>query len=637
MRCAGHGVHNRGLPFFLCAVGVPDEADVKGLAFADGQGRVGVLALLGHERGERRAAGAGDDRGDVLREAVDHRSVRGVAVALPDRAAVNRRRLRARESIVSKPRSQTNLSGSSRSRNVPMIFMPASSWLSTKLASNRSMRTSRIPGWRVYCRSSTIGDQRIVEGSQRTGVMARSSTVALDGARWWRLERRAGETLRAALERTLREAIVSGSLRAGVRLPGSRALACDLGVSRGVVSDAYAQLEAQGLLVSRMRAAPTVASISRPPKQQPDSRPREAIARFDLTPTTPDVMLFPLSRWLAASQRAARQVGPTLLDYRDPRGEWRLRQTLADHLGRTRGVIADPHQIIITQGAAQSVQLLVQTLRARGATSLALEDPSHTAQHERARAAGLTVLAQPVDEHGLIVEGLEGDAVLVTPAHQFPTGSVLSGERRRQLLAWAAAGDRLIFEDDYDAEFRYDTEPVRSLQGLAPNRVAQIGTVSKTLAPGLRLGWIVAPDQITDELEREKRLADDFSPSLDQLALAEIMSRGDYHRHVRSARSVYRRRRDTLLAALARHLPELEEAGAAAGMHLLLRLPTTIDDATLSSGVSKVGVRAPALSAFCIDRNDLRGLVIGYGRLHESAVEHATRALAHAVREQLAA
>ena len=459
--------------------------------------------------------------------------------------------------------------------------------------------------------------------------------MVLDEARWWQLERRAGETLRAALERTLREAIVSGSLRTGVRMPSSRALARELGVSRGVVSDAYAQLEAQGLLVSRSRAVPTVASVSRPPEQRPESRPREPGVRFDLTPTMPDVMLFPLSRWLAAAQQAARQAGPTVLDYRDPRGEWTLRQALADHLGRTRGVIADPDQIIVTQGTAQSAHLLFRVLRARGASSLALEDPSHATQHERARSAGLIVAPQPVDEHGLIVAGLTGDAALVTPAHQFPTGSVLSGARRRELLTWAGQSDRLILEDDYDAEFRYDGEPVRALQGLAPDRVVQIGTVSKTLAPGLRLGWIVAPDHITDELEREKRLADDFSPSLDQLALAELLRRGDYHRHVRRARNVYRRRRDTLLTALARHLPEHQATGAAAGMHLLLRLPSTTDDAALSARASNIGVRAPALSAFCIDQTDLRGLVIGYGRLHEQAVEHATRALARVIREQL--
>lgn len=285
---------------------------------------------------------------------------------------------------------------------------------------------------------------------------------------------------------------------------------------------------------ARARAVPVVSGVAGRQEPQPGGRLAERPLRHDLTPTTPDGLLFPTSRWLAACQREAREAGPAALDYRQPRGEQLLRERLADHLGSTRGVIADPDQIVVTQGTAQSIHLLLAVLRGRGATSLAVEDPSHTTQHERARAAGLRLIAHPVDEQGLVVNGLRGDAVLVTPAHQFPGGSVLSGERRRELLAWAGARGRLIFEDDYDAEFRYDGEPVRALQGIAPDRVVQLGTVSKTLAPALRLGWLVAPGRLVDALEREKRFADDFSPALDQLALAEFLRSGDYHRHIRA-------------------------------------------------------------------------------------------------------
>jgi GntR family transcriptional regulator / MocR family aminotransferase len=454
-------------------------------------------------------------------------------------------------------------------------------------------------------------------------------------SRWWRLDPRPGESLRSALERTLRESILCGTLREGVRLPSSRSLARDLGVSRGVVVDAYAQLEAQGLLVTHPRAVPTVAALPRRPGRGREPQPRPAPARYDLTPTTPDVLLFPLARWLASHHHAARQAGTTVLDYRRPRGEHALRQGLAEHLGSSRGVIAEPDQIVVAQGTAQSVHLLLRVLRERGARSLAVEDPSHTTQHERARATGLSLVAQSVDEQGLMVDRLRGDAVLVTPAHQFPTGSVLSGERRRQLLAWAAEDDRLILEDDYDAEFRYDREPVRALQGLAPERVVQLGTVSKTLAPALRLGWLVVPHRLVEDVEREKRLADDFSPAIDQLALAEFLRRGDYHRHIRRVRAVYRRRRDSVLTALARHLPDLEVAGIAAGVHLLLRLPRDADDTSLSLKALEAGIRVPPLSSFCLRRTDLRGLVIGYGRLHESAVDYAIRALARALRPHL--
>ena len=454
-------------------------------------------------------------------------------------------------------------------------------------------------------------------------------------ARWLKLERRPGETLRAALERTLRDEIRAGTLREGVRLPSSRALALSLGVSRGVVSDAYGQLEAQGFLVTRPRAAPTVAGVPQAVASPREPEPAVLRPRYDLTPTTPDVTLFPLARWIAASQQVARRAGPVTLDYGESRGERVLREALADHLGRTRGVTAEPDRIVVVQGTAQAVDLLLRLLRLRGATRVAVEDPSHARQHERIRALGFELVPQPVDDRGLVVAGLAADAVLVTPAHQFPTGSVLSGERRRELLAWARESGGLIVEDDYDAEFRYDREPIRALQGLAPQHVVQLGTVSKTLAPALRLGWLVAPPDLADDAERTKRLLDDFSPALDQLTLAELLTSGAYHRHVRRARSVYRARRDRLVAALAQELPGLAIEGVAAGVHVLLRLPPGVDDAAVAETASRARIAVPPLSAFRVRTAGDGGLVIGYGRLHEAAVGAATRALARVVRTHL--
>jgi GntR family transcriptional regulator/MocR family aminotransferase len=348
------------------------------------------------------------------------------------------------------------------------------------------------------------------------------------------------------------------------------------------------------------------------------------------------VTLFPLARWLAAAQHVARRASSATLDYREPRGEHALRTALADHLGRTRGVIAEPEQIVVVQGTAQGVYLLLRILEARGASRVAVEDPSHTTQHERIRAFGFELVAQPVDDDGMVVAGLDADAVLVTPAHQFPTGSVLSGERRRDLLAWSRESGGLIVEDDYDAEFRYDREPVRALQGVAPEQVVQLGTVSKTLAPALRLGWLVTPAALADDAQRTKRLLDDFSPALDQLTLAELLTNGHYDRHVRRARAVYRTRRDRLLAAIAKHLPELAIEGVAAGVHLLLRLPRGIDDRAVADSARDAGIAVPPLSAFRIRPSDTGGLVIGYGRLHESAVAAATRTLAKQIRAHLA-
>ncbi|HEY3183858.1 MAG TPA: PLP-dependent aminotransferase family protein [Gaiellaceae bacterium] len=460
--------------------------------------------------------------------------------------------------------------------------------------------------------------------------------MAFDEASWLRLERRdPGETLRAALGRALRDAILAGALREGVRLPASRALAQQLGVSRGVVSDAYAQLEAQGFLVTRARAAPLVAAVPQRVvvRHAPDES--EPAPRYDFTPTSPDPNLFPLRRWLAAAQHVGRRASASTLGYGDPRGERVLREALADHLGRTRGVVADPEQIVIVQGTAQGVDLLLRVLRERGASRVAVEDPSHTTQHERIRAHGLELVACPVDGDGIVVDGLDADAALVTPAHQFPTGCVLSGDRRRRLLAWSREGGGLIVEDDYDSEFRYDREGVRSLQGLAPAHVVLLGTVSKTLAPALRLGWMVAPAGLADEVHRAKRLVDDFSPALDQLALAELLTRGDYDRHLRRARAVYRARRDRLLAALSKYLPELPAEGIAAGVHLLLRLPAGVDDAAVARDAAAVRIRVPPLSAFRVVPTDAAGLVVGYGLLHEEAVTPATRALAAVVRAHL--
>ena len=456
-----------------------------------------------------------------------------------------------------------------------------------------------------------------------------------DESSWISIDRAPGETLRAALRRTLRNAVRDGALRAGTRLPASRVLARQLGVSRGVVTDAYAQLEAEGFLVVRERLAPVVAGVAAQPRRRSDAHSPARAPRYDLTPTTPDVMRFPLRQWLAAYQKSARRTAPATLDYREPRGELALREVLADHLGRTRGVIAEPGQIIVVQGTAQGFDLLLRSLAARGARRVAVEDPSHTTQHERIRAHGIDLVAQPVDRHGVTVDGLDADALLVTPAHQFPTGCVLTGARRRALLAWADADDALFVEDDYDSEFRYDREPVRALQGLAPERVVYLGTVSKTLAPALRLGWVVAPFDTVADLERAKRLADDFSPVLDQLALAALIADGEYDRHLRRARRSYRARRDALVTALGEQLPGLVVDGIAAGVHVLLRLPGGVSDAVVADEAACAGIRVPPLSAFRITPSNAGGLVIGYGRLHESAVGAATRALATVIRRHI--
>jgi GntR family transcriptional regulator / MocR family aminotransferase len=456
--------------------------------------------------------------------------------------------------------------------------------------------------------------------------------MAIDRASWLRLDRRQAETLRASLERTLREAIVGGALRPGVRLPSSRALAAQLGVSRGVVTEAYGRLEAQGFLVSRTKAVPVVAEVARPAPTAEQLEAEPKAPRFDFIPTTPDVTLFPSRRWAAAVLEASRAAPVASFDYGDPRGERELRKVLADQLGQTRGVVADPARILVVQGVAQGIDLLGRVLAERGARRVVVEDPSLDSQPRRIRAHGLEVVGRRVDADGLVVEGLRGDAVVVTPAHQFPSGAVLSGGRRRALLEWAIRQRGFVIEDDYDAEFRYDREPVRALQGLYPERVAYLGTTSKSLAPALRLGWLVVPAELADDAVRIKHLLDVCSPPIAQLALARFIRSGEYDRQVRRVRTIYRRRRDRLLAALDRELSGLAVEGVAAGIHVLLRLPPGLDDRLVASEAERDGVRVIPLSTYQFARSEQGGLVLGYGRIHEDALDEAVSALARAVR-----
>jgi GntR family transcriptional regulator/MocR family aminotransferase len=468
--------------------------------------------------------------------------------------------------------------------------------------------------------------------------MTRASDSQFDEASPWALERRPGESLRSCLERTLREAIREGSLRAGVELPASRRLAAQLGVSRGVASDAYAELEAQGYLEVSARRAPIVAAVPHAaPKTAPLAAPTRPVPRFDMTPTTPDVTLFPAQRWASLLNEAVRGAPAAALDYGNPQGDRALRERLADELGRTRGVICEPSQIIIVQGSAQGIDLALRTLRNTGARRIAVEDPSLARQHRQIVGLDLELVGQPVDREGLIVERLDADAVIVSPAHQFPTGEVLSGWRRRELLDWSRATDGLVIEDDYDAEFRYDREPVRALQGMHPEGVMYLGTTSKTLAPALRLGWLVVPERIVEPMTALKELLDDFSPTLEQLAFALLIERGHYQRHIRKTRAIYRARRDRLTTALGEQLPQLPVSGVAAGLSVTLKLPAEVDDRELERTARDAGIALEGLTRYSINDHGQPGLVIGYGRLHESAVSPAVKALAAIVQRELTA
>jgi GntR family transcriptional regulator/MocR family aminotransferase len=422
-------------------------------------------------------------------------------------------------------------------------------------------------------------------------------------------------------------------LRTGTRLPSSRALAQALGVSRGVISDAYDQLVSEGYLEVRARAAPRVAAVMGTTPAPPELPPSNW--QHDFVATTPDVSLFPRRAWIRAVDRSLRVAPDNAFDYGDHRGRPELRQALSGYLARVRGVRIDPGRIVVTQGFTQALDLLSRVLAAQGRTTIAVETPSLPDGWETVRESRLRVVGCPVDGQGIRVDplaSLGANAVIVTPAHQFPTGAVLAPARRSALVAWAESADALIIEDDYDAEFRYDRAAIGAVQGLDPERVAHIGTASKTLAPGCRLGWASLPAHLVDEVKERKAAADSGSPAIDQLAFADLLVSGEYERHVARVRHVYRRRRDRLVTALARAMPALPVRGAAAGMHLLVPLPAGTDDTGIVRAAEERGIRVRALSPLHVDPRPERGLLFGYGRLVEERVDQAVDELVSVVR-----
>jgi GntR family transcriptional regulator/MocR family aminotransferase len=442
--------------------------------------------------------------------------------------------------------------------------------------------------------------------------------------------------LHAQIERALREAIRGGRLLPGTALPSTRALARELGVSRGVVFEAYGQLCAEGYLVARQGAATRVAE--RAAARATRGRPARTLdlGAHDLMPGRPDLAAFPRDAWLAAWRRALRRVPDAALGYPDPRGMVELRDALSAYLGRARAVAPDPQRTVVTCGVTQGVVLLCRVLRDLGHTTFAVEDPGFHLHRWSISRAGLQPVGVPVDGEGLRVDALARSgarAVLVTPAHQMPTGVVLSPERRAELLAWAAEVDGVVLEDDYDAEYRFDRGPVGALQGLDPERVVYAGSASKALANALRLGWLVLPERLARPLAWERIAADGGGPVLDQLALADLLARGEVDRHLRRTRRLYRRRRDALVAAIGRELPGASVGGIAAGLHVLVRLPDgTVEDEVLGAA-RRAGVALQGLGELRMRRDDLpAGLVLGYAHLSEPAIARAVAVLGAAVR-----
>jgi GntR family transcriptional regulator/MocR family aminotransferase len=449
--------------------------------------------------------------------------------------------------------------------------------------------------------------------------------------------RGAGRTLGAQIEDQLRRAIRDGALRDGAQVPSTRDLARQLGVSRRVVVDAYSQLASEGYLNLRQGARPRVsdnAAVVRAAAEQ--VVPAPARLRFDFRPSRPDLSAFPRASWLRSLRTALATMTDAELGYGDPRGATVLRSALAEYLGRVRGVVVEPEHTVITSGYAQGLALVCRALAAGGAKRIGMEDPSNLDDQAIVTGAGLESVPIAVDGEGMRVDELARaapDAVILTPAHQQPTGVVLTRERRLALVAWLHERGAVAIEDDYDAEYRYDRAAVGALQGLAPEQIVYAGTTSKTLAPALRLGWLVVPASLLSAVTEAKLVADRGASRIEEYAFADFMARGELDRHLRRMRARYRKQRDALVQALADELPEAEVTGIAAGLHVTIQLPEGTDAEAIREEAGRRRIAFNSMSEYRAGGAGLSTtLMLGYGSVPEPAIAPGLHEVAEVVR-----
>jgi GntR family transcriptional regulator/MocR family aminotransferase len=440
-----------------------------------------------------------------------------------------------------------------------------------------------------------------------------------------------GPGVRAGLTDALRDAVRSGRLPPGSRLPASRALAADLGIARSTVTECYAELVAEGLLTARQGSGTRVAERATP-RRTASAGPNRRRATHGLLPGAANFAEFPRTQWLAALRRVLTVAPPDAFGYGDPLGRMELRTALADYLARVRGVDAEPERIVICPGFHHGLTLTARAFKARGVRAVAVEAYGLDLYRALLTDAGVSIPPLLVDEHGARTDDLASlsgvGGVLLTPAHQFPTGFALSPQRRAAAIDWARTTGGLILEDDYDGEFRYDRKPVGALQGLDPERVVYFGTASKSLAPALRVAWMVVPEPLLPDIVAAKGPVDMVS-ALDQLTLAELITSGGFDRHVRSRRQSYRRRRDQLVRALAQTAPDVRVTGMDAGLQAVLELPPGTEHTVLQAAANQ-GLMVSGMAQF---RHEELGepapdaLVVNYSAVSDSAWGGALNAL----------
>jgi GntR family transcriptional regulator/MocR family aminotransferase len=496
------------------------------------------------------------------------------------------------------------------------------------------------------------------------------------------IDRDSGDSLSRQIQESIRSRINEGVLHPGAHLPSTRQLALDLGISRSVAVDAYEQLAAEGYLLCRQGSGTRVAgvptadgrtvaqtanqagnqtvnqsnahavaqavpktvtrTVTRTGAQIVGEAESRSPAAWDLRAGRADVTNFPRAEWLACYRTVLAAAGREELDYPPVAGLAALRESLASYLGRVRGVRVATDMVMVTAGFAQGLSLLCESLPRLGIHRLAVEDPGHSGQRGYIRDCGIRVVPVRVDEDGIDVADLAASgarAVLVTPAHQFPTGATMSPGRRAELIGWAEEVDGLIIEDDYDGEFWFERASRPSaLQGAAPDRVVYAGTASKALVAGLRLGWLVIPPQLSALLGRIRARRDLGSDGLTQRAFAELIDSGLLDRHLRRVRPRYRARREALADAVARYLPSGRLTGSSAGLHAYLQLSSDLDEAAVVAAALDRSVLVRGGRHYQVDPGGRPpALIVGYSTLPVAGIADSIRAIAAAVHEQRSA
>jgi GntR family transcriptional regulator / MocR family aminotransferase len=440
-----------------------------------------------------------------------------------------------------------------------------------------------------------------------------------------RLDRSRRTSVSRQLEEQIRSAIRSGALAAGEHLPSTRVLAEDLGVSRGVVLRAYGQLAAEGFLELRERVSPAVRDVGGVDPKTAHPRNRGDRVVYDLRPHLPEVAMFPRRAWLRAVSESLNRARTTDLTYGDGAGLWELRV-----------VAAQPERTLITAGTTHSLSLVSRLFARRGETKMAFENPSHRLLRAVAFLGGLTVIAAAVDKSGVRPDTIDSvSSLFVAPANQFPTGVVMTEERRAEVIEWAREADALVLEDDYDSEFRYDRAPLQALQALDPERVIYLGSTGKTFIPALRLGWMVLPEELVDEAVRELMGNMLHVSGLDQLAFANFLRRGDFDRHLRRMRMTYRARRDAVVSLLEERLPGYRVPSVAAGLHAVLEVPSHAAAEAIRTEAWARGIAVESIDQHLFaDYGGPAGILIGYGSLSEPTLDVALNGLVEAIRRR---